>query len=38
VQYVLQMLGLDANKIEPRAEAQQIVVANLDEVRGWLFK
>lgn len=35
--YAIQLLNLDLHKIEARPEAQQIVVANLDEVRQHAF-
>ena len=37
VQYVLQRFQIDANKVESKASAQQIVVANLDDLQGWLY-
>jgi len=37
VPYAVQALNLDLTKIEARPEAQQIVVANLDEVRAHAF-
>ena len=37
VQYVLQRFQIDANKVESKASAQQIVVANLDELQQWLY-
>lgn len=37
VPYAVQALNLDLAKIEARPEAQQIVVANLDEVRAHAF-
>lgn len=37
VPYAVQALNLDLAKIEARPEAQQIMVANLDEVRGHAF-
>ena len=37
VQYVLQRFQIDANKVESKASAQQIVVANLDELQPWLY-
>ena len=36
-QYVLQALRIDPHVINAKAEAQQIVVENLSEVRPWLF-
>lgn len=36
-QYVLQALRIDPHVIHAKAEAQQIVVENLEEVRPWLF-
>lgn len=37
VPYAVQALNLDLAKIEARPEAQQIVVANLDEVKRHAF-
>lgn len=37
VLYALRLLQLDASKIETKPEAQQIVIANLDELKPWLF-
>lgn len=37
-QYVLQRYQLDPHKIQPRASSQQIVVANLDELKPWLYE
>ena len=37
VPYAVQALNLDLAKIEARPEAEQIMVANLDEVRGHAF-
>ena len=37
VQYALQSLHIDANMVQAKAEAQQIVISNLDEVKPWLF-
>lgn len=37
VQYVLQRFQIDANKVESKASAQQIVVANLDDLQPWLY-
>lgn len=37
VPYAVQALNLDLAKIEARPEAQQIVVANLDEVKRYAF-
>lgn len=36
-QYVLQTLHIDPHVINAKAEAQQIVVENLSEVKPWLF-
>ena len=36
-QYPLQLSCLDPSKIESKAEAQQIVIANIDEVRQRQF-
>ena len=38
VQYVLQRYQLDPHKIQSRASAQQIVVANLDDLKPWLYE
>jgi predicted DNA-binding transcriptional regulator YafY len=38
VQYVLQRFQIDPNKVQAKAAAQQIVVANLDELERWLYK
>lgn len=35
VQYVLQRFQIDPTKVHAKATAQQIVVANLDELRAW---
>ena len=37
VEYVLQALNLDPRKIEPKPEAQQIVISNLSEIETHLF-
>lgn len=37
VQYVLQRYQIDPTKMEPRPEAQQIVVKNLAELEPWLY-
>ncbi|MBU0810856.1 MULTISPECIES: helix-turn-helix transcriptional regulator [Pseudomonadaceae] len=37
VQYVLQRYQIDPTKVHAKAEAQQIVVANLDELKPWLY-
>lgn len=37
VQYALQALHIDVNMVQAKAEAQQIVISNLDEVKPWLF-
>lgn len=37
-QYVLQRYQIDPHKIQSRASAQQIVVANLDEIQPWLYQ
>lgn len=36
-QYVLQRYQIDPHKIQSRASAQQIVVANIDELSPWLY-
>ncbi|MGQ7817259.1 WYL domain-containing protein [Metapseudomonas furukawaii] len=38
VQYVLQRYQIDPTKVHAKATAQQIVVANLDELRAWLYQ
>ncbi|MGQ9951323.1 helix-turn-helix transcriptional regulator [Pseudomonas aeruginosa] len=38
VQYVLQRYQIDPNKIQAKATAQQIVVANLEELRQWIYQ
>jgi len=37
IPYAVQALNLDLNKIEAKPEAQQITVANLDEVKQHAF-
>ena len=37
VQYVLQRYQIDPTKVHAKATAQQIVVANLDELHPWLY-
>lgn len=37
VKYVLQRYQIDTTKIQTRAEAQQIVVSNLDGLKQWLY-
>lgn len=37
VEYTLQALNIDPRKIEPKPEAQQIVISNLDAIKRWLF-
>lgn len=37
VQYVLQRYQIDPDKLQPRASAQQLVVANLEQLRAWLY-
>lgn len=37
VKYVLQRYQIDPTKMEPRPEAQQIVVKNLTELEPWLY-
>ncbi|PTU76361.1 helix-turn-helix transcriptional regulator [Pseudomonas mangrovi] len=37
VQYVLQRYQIDPTKLQTRATAQQLVVANLDQLRTWLY-
>ncbi len=38
VQYVLQRYQIDPTKVHAKATAQQIVVANLDELQPWLYQ
>ncbi|MEX5449883.1 WYL domain-containing protein [Stutzerimonas stutzeri] len=37
VQYVLQRYQIDPTKVHAKASAQQIVVANLDDLQRWLY-
>ena len=37
VQYVLQRFQIDANKVQSKPSAQQIVVSNLEELQPWLY-
>lgn len=37
VNYLLQSLNLDVNKIEAQPEAQQLVIVNLNDIKPWLF-
>ncbi|MEN0106819.1 MAG: WYL domain-containing protein [Pseudomonas sp.] len=37
VQYVLQRYQIDATKVQSKASAQQIVVANIDALQPWLY-
>jgi predicted DNA-binding transcriptional regulator YafY len=37
VQYALQQLGIETEKVEKTPEAQQIVVANQEQIAEWLF-
>lgn len=37
VKYVLQRYQIDPKKLDPKAEAQQIVVGNLKELKPWLY-
>tara|TARA_R110000868_G_scaffold120477_4_gene319892 strand:- start:48689 stop:49549 length:861 start_codon:yes stop_codon:yes gene_type:complete len=37
VEYSLQALNIDPRKIEPKPEAQQIIISNLKELEPWLF-
>jgi predicted DNA-binding transcriptional regulator YafY len=37
VQYVLQRYQIDPTKVHAKPEAQQIVAANLDELKPWLY-
>ena len=38
VSYVLQSLNIDFNKLEAKPEAQQIIISNLSEIEGYLYK
>lgn len=38
VQYVLQRYQIDPNKIQAKAAAQQIVVANLEDLQQWIYQ
>lgn len=38
VQYVLQRYQIDPNKIQAKATAQQIVVANLEDLQQWIYQ
>jgi hypothetical protein len=37
VQYVPERYQIDPTKVHTKATAQQIVVANLDELQRWLY-
>lgn len=37
VPYALKLLQIDPNKVEAKADAQQIVIDNMDELKQWLF-
>lgn len=37
VNYLLQSLNLDPHKLEVEAEAQQVVIVNLADIKQWLF-
>lgn len=37
VQYTLQQLQIDPKMLDGRATAQQLIVANLEEIREWFF-
>lgn len=37
VPYALKLLQIDPNKVEAKAEAQQITIDNLDDLRQWLY-
>ncbi|MDT4830174.1 WYL domain protein [compost metagenome] len=37
VQYVLQRYQIDPTKVHAKASAQQIIVANLDDIKDWLY-
>ncbi|HEJ4559960.1 TPA: WYL domain-containing protein [Pseudomonas aeruginosa] len=38
VQYVLQRFQIDPNKIQTKAAAQQIIAANLEDLRRWIYQ
>ncbi|WP_430318210.1 helix-turn-helix transcriptional regulator [Pseudomonas nitroreducens] len=38
VQYVLQRYQIDPNKIQTKAAAQQIIAANLEDLRRWIYQ
>ena len=38
VKYVLQRYQIDHRNLDPNPEAQQIIVANLKELRQWLYE
>ncbi|MBH3432645.1 helix-turn-helix transcriptional regulator [Pseudomonas citronellolis] len=38
VQYVLQRYQIDPNKIQTKAAAQQIIAANLEDLRQWIYQ
>lgn len=37
VDYTLQALNLDPNRLHVKPEAQQIVIDNYEEIRGYLY-
>lgn len=37
VNYLLQSLNIDAHKLESQAEAQQLVIVNISDIKPWLF-
>ncbi|WP_153774939.1 YafY family protein [Pseudomonas sp. MNR3A] len=37
VKYVLQRYQIDPKNLEPKAEAQQVVIGNLSELKPWLY-
>ena len=37
VRYVLQSYQIDPKNLDPKPEAQQIVVKNLQELKPWLY-
>ncbi|MNE70298.1 hypothetical protein D3C80_1660810 [compost metagenome] len=37
VQYVLNRYQIDTTKMHMKPSAQQLMVANLDELAGWLY-
>lgn len=37
VKYVLQRYQIDAKNLDPKPEAQQVVIGNLNELKPWLY-